>query len=250
MEDVRQLIAKSADLPEGRGDRFSGYAVMGVTFSSGNVLALRCFGASSVGPAYTSVWHRDPGGGWTFHQNVPPGQSCPRYFGAAIDENTTGPIRIEWTGPREFRVTVEPPGDIVWDVRLSATFATRAMNAVARMLPSSWWEKKIVLQIMGACARWVLGTGKMQLTGLTPNGQRFTASPRTIWRIDQSRAVIRGVDAGSPAPLAAQASLGDFRIPQRGIFALADAVLEGQVDAEAQGSAAWLHSGGCGNSVR
>ena len=82
-------------IPDGSGDRFSGYAVIGLPFSSGHILALRCFEASSLG-AYTSVWHRDPKGRWTFHQNVPPEQSCPRYFGAAISENTIEAIRIEW----------------------------------------------------------------------------------------------------------------------------------------------------------
>ncbi len=107
-------------IPDGSGDRFSGYAVIGQPFSSGHVLALRCFEASSLGTAYTSVWHRDPNGRWTFHQNVPPEQSCPRYFGAAITENTTQAIRIEWTDRRRFRVTVDAPGEIVWEIAACA----------------------------------------------------------------------------------------------------------------------------------
>jgi hypothetical protein len=94
-------------IPDGTGDRFSGYAVIGLPFSSGHVLAHRYFAASSLGTAYTSVWHRDPKGRWTFHQNVPPEQSCPRYFGAAIAENTTEPIRIDWIDSRRFCVTVD-----------------------------------------------------------------------------------------------------------------------------------------------
>ncbi len=83
-------------IPDGSGDRFSGYAIFGLPFSSGHVLALRCFAASSLGAAYTSVWHRDPKGRWNFHQNVSPELACPRYFGAAITQNTTSPIRIDW----------------------------------------------------------------------------------------------------------------------------------------------------------
>jgi hypothetical protein len=41
-------------IPDGRGDRFSGYAVIGLPFSSGHVLALRCFPASSLGAACSS----------------------------------------------------------------------------------------------------------------------------------------------------------------------------------------------------
>jgi hypothetical protein len=214
-------------IPAGGGDRFSGYAVIGLPFSSGHVLALRCFEASSLGTAYTSIWHRDPKGRWTFHQNVRPEQSCPRYFGAAIAENTMEPIRIEWTDGRRFCVTVNAPGEIVWEVRLSPTLSTRMMSAAASAMPASWWGKRVVLSMMEMAARWVLGTGEMRLTGRTPNGQAFTAMPRWIWRIAESRATIRGVDAGSPAPLAKQAMLGDFCIPQRGIFAVVTAVLEG-----------------------
>ena len=215
-------------IPKGSGDRFSGYAVIGLPFSSGHVLALRRIEASSVVESYTSVWHRDPKGRWTFHQNVPPEQSCPRYFGAAISENTREPIRIDWTGSRQFCVTVDAPGEIVWDVRLAPTPATRMMNAAASAMPSSWWGKRPVLTTMETAARWILGTGQMNLTGYTPNGHLFTAAPRLVWSIAESRATIRGVDTGAPAPLPKQAVLGDFRLPQRGIFAIFTSILDGQ----------------------
>ncbi|HET9322086.1 MAG TPA: hypothetical protein VFO27_19990, partial [Bryobacteraceae bacterium] len=47
--------------PDDSGDRFSGYAVIGLPFSLGQVLALwgrRVFGRGSV-------WHREPNGRWT-----------------------------------------------------------------------------------------------------------------------------------------------------------------------------------------
>ncbi len=62
MSDPRGLverIERGIELPEGVDERFSGYGVMGLPFASGHILALRRFPASSVGPAYTSVWHRD-----------------------------------------------------------------------------------------------------------------------------------------------------------------------------------------------
>ncbi|GEM_PF-926087 len=230
-------------VPGGGGDRFSGYAVLGLPFSSGHVLALRRIEASSIGAAYTSVWQRDPDGRWTFHQNVPPEQSCPRYFGAAISEHTTEPIRIDWSDGHRFRVTVGAPGEIMWDVRLAATPATRIMNAAASVMPSRWWEKRVVLSAMEAAARSILGTGQMNLTGRTPNGHAFMGIPRMIWRIAESRATIRGVDVGTPAPLDQQATLGDFRIPQRGIFALFTSVLEGQGNGGASGGVLAHQSG-------
>jgi hypothetical protein len=233
--DFAHSIGRFA-IPHGSGDRFSGYAVIGLPFSSGHVLALRRFEASSVGSAYTSVWHRDPEGRWTSHQNVPPEQSCPRYFGAAITGNTTEPIRIDWTDQRRLCITVDAPGEIVWDIRLAPTLATRMMDTAASAMPSSWWGKRSVLSTMETAARWILGTGEMKLTGYTPNGQVFTGIPRLIWSIAESRATIRGVDAGAPGPLPKQAMLGDFCIPQRGIFAIFTSVLEGQGNGGANAS--------------
>jgi hypothetical protein len=138
MKEPRDF-ARSIDtstLPAGSGDRFSGYAVLGLPFLSGHVLALRRVETSSIGMAYTSVWQRDPDGRWTFHQNVLPDQSCARYFGAAISENTTEPIRIDWSESHRFRVMVGAKGEIVWHVRLAATPATRTMNAAASLMPS------------------------------------------------------------------------------------------------------------------
>jgi hypothetical protein len=73
-ECVRQ-IEVVALLPSGGGDRFAGYVVIG-SFRSGHVLAFRRFPPSSLGPGYTSIWHRDPNGRWTFYSTVAPGRSC------------------------------------------------------------------------------------------------------------------------------------------------------------------------------
>jgi hypothetical protein len=62
---------RHSELPPGSEERFFGYGVIGLTFLSGHVLALRRFPASSIGPGYRSVWHRDPRGRWTFHQDQP-----------------------------------------------------------------------------------------------------------------------------------------------------------------------------------
>ena len=55
----RQLQAHPR-LPDGDDERFTGYGVMGMPFASGHYLALRDMVASSVGPAYRAIWHRDP----------------------------------------------------------------------------------------------------------------------------------------------------------------------------------------------
>jgi hypothetical protein len=91
-------IEQHARLPLGTGERFTGYGVMGLPFASGHVLAMRRFPASSIGPAYTSVWHRDPAGRCDFWQNQPGDQACSatsarRWPGrAGRTSNWTGPV--------------------------------------------------------------------------------------------------------------------------------------------------------------
>jgi hypothetical protein len=219
-------IEEDASLPSGSSDRFAGYAVIGLPFRSGHVLALRRFPASSLGPGYTSIWHRDPGGNWTFYSTVAPEQSCSRYFGSEVNENLYAQVRIEWSGPEEFRVTAECSRPLIWEVKVTTTIASRLLNFVARRVPDSWWQKRFMLRLMGFAARYLLGTGEMNLAGRTPNGQEFIANPQQVWLVKSSRAVVNGADIGPLGPLATQARLNEFLIPQRGIFARARAFLE------------------------
>ena len=222
--EIIQKIEKSASLPPGKGDRFAGYAVIGLPFRSGHVLALRRFPASSVGPGYTSVWHRSPAGNWTFYSTVPPEQGCSRYFGGQIQQDVVGPIDIVWIGPAQFRVLI---GDALrWEVTLTESLLSRLMNALARLVPEAWWQKRIMLKVMGHAAQLVLGTGKMNLAGRTPNGHEFIANPQQVWLIDSSHAVVNELDVGPVGPLNQQASLNEFLIPQRGVFAVARAFLD------------------------
>src|SRR3712207_6921241 len=84
---IRHLETAAA-LPAGTEERFAGYGIMGLPFASGHVLALRRFPASSIGPGYASVWHRDPAGAWTFYADVDPHLSCSRFFGNADRKST------------------------------------------------------------------------------------------------------------------------------------------------------------------
>lgn len=58
----RAIETEHAGLPGGDEERFSSWGVMGLPFRSGNILAFRRFPASSIGPGYSAVWHRDPTG--------------------------------------------------------------------------------------------------------------------------------------------------------------------------------------------
>jgi hypothetical protein len=224
--ELIQNIEKNSSLPAGNGDRFAGYAVIGLPFRSGHVLALRRFPVSSLGPGYTSIWHRDPAEKWTFYSSAAPEQSCSRYFGSQVEENVHSQVRIEWVGPNEFRVVAEGSRPLTWEIKVTQTVATRPMNAAARLIPEAWWQKRFMLRVMGFAARFLLGTGKLNLAGRTPNGQEFIANPQQFWLVQSSRAVLNGMDIGPVGALPTQARLNDFLIPQRGIFAIARAFLE------------------------
>jgi hypothetical protein len=223
--DLAELTEIDPAVPAGDGDRFSGYGVMGQPFRSGHVLALRRFPASSLGYGYSSVWHRDPNGKWTFWSDNSPDASCARFFGRAVEWVRVAPIRITWSGPRRFRVVVGD-GAIDWSVELVATPATLLLSAVEACLPAGVWQRPAVTRVMGLIAGPLLGVGEVRLTGQVPNGQRFTASPHQTWMVGRSKATVDGVAIGPPGPLEQQAFLGDFAIPQRGVFMIGQSVLE------------------------
>ena len=243
---IIEALERDAPLPDGAGDRFSGYAIVGLPFRSGHVLALRRFPASSIGPGYTAVWHRDPSGRWTFYPTVPPEVSCARYFGGAVERNVVTPVDIAWLDSMSFTVFVGTA--MRWHVTLGASFATRLLNTLAGVIPEHAWKKPEVLRLTGVAARTTLGAGRLNLTGLTPNGYRFIGVPRRWWSIESSHAVVDGVSLGAAGPLVNQASLGDFLLPQRGLFAVAQTRFElSPSPAGAYGSRA--ESGECPASI-
>lgn len=221
MRSPREHAAESErhpQLPPGSEERVAGYGVMGQPFASGHVLGLRRWTASSVGEQFASVWHRDPSGSWRFYESAQPQVACSRWFGHGVEESVVVPIEVQWDGPEQLHVTA---GEIVdWHLTLAASPMTRVMSAMGGSLPLAAWRSPRMLGAMGAMASATLGVGKVSMTGLTANGLPFDANPMRIWRVVDSRATIDGADAGPPAPLPEQARLGDFWIPQRGIFAM------------------------------
>jgi hypothetical protein len=218
-------IEHNVSLPPGSTERFTGYGVMGLPFQSGHVLAMRRFVATSVGPAYTSVWHRNPAGDWVFYADTHPRRSCPRYFGATASSAIETDIRLTWTTPSRLSITM-PDLSFEWDVEVRPTAATRLMNTVGGLLPRPAWLNPRVLTGMELMAGPLLGVGRVGLHGRVPNGQRFIANPRVLWAVANSSARLAERDFGSMGPVTPQAQLGDFWIPQRGMFAIGDAYFD------------------------
>jgi hypothetical protein len=208
-------------LPSGDDDRFVGFGVMGLPFSSGHYLALRQFPATSFASAYASVWHRDPDGTWTFYATTPGEQSCSRYLGSATPNDPVQcDIDISWVTP--WSLLVQMPGLLEWTVDMRASVATRLLSTVSGWLPARAWTNRSILEVISRIAGPTLGVGDIRLAGITPNGQYFMVAPRTIWAVTDSRAVLRGEDLGRMEALGEQAVLGDFHLPQRGICVVVD----------------------------
>jgi hypothetical protein len=216
------LVAEAEDRrdpPDGGGERFAGYGVMGLPFANGHVLAMRRFPASSIGPAYTSIWHRDPGGRWEFWQDQPDDRACSRYFSAAVADTCHVAIGLEWTAPATMRLAV-PELDFQWSATMASSPVTRFLNAVGSVLPERAWTNRRALLALGPVAGAALRAGRVGLYGSVPNGQRFIANPLEVWLVVDATARLAGESFGPTGALVEQARLGDFWIPQRGVFAL------------------------------
>ncbi len=206
--------------PEGAGQEwFAGFGVMGLPFSSGHVLGLRCWSRSSVGPPYTSVWHRAPDGRWSFWSTAPAEVSCTRYTGELSDDTRQTDIDLRWPAADRLCVRSADP-ELTWDLTFRTTTTSRVLSAMSSRLPSWVTTRRGVLRVMGPTAGLVLGAGRLAMTGHMPNGQQFRLVPSAIWPVAASTAVLAGEDLGVPEPLAHQATIGDFRIPQRGLLAV------------------------------
>lgn len=210
--------------PAGAGERFVGYVVMGTPLAGGHYLALRVMLASTVGPAYRAVWHRDPAGSWAIYTTTRPEQSCPRYFGAQARSETVPAIDVDWTSPWELRVRMGTRLD--WRIELGATPATRLMSGMGTAMPAAAWRSGPVLGAMGPVAGPALRVGKVRLRGRVPNGQWFTAAPVRVWRVTGGHARLDGLDLPAAGVLDGQARMADFWMPRRGIFSTGLAAFE------------------------
>ena len=223
---MARAIEGGTRLKPGPAERFRGFAVMGVPFASGHVLAMRKFPASSVGPGYTSVWHRDPEGAWTMWVDSEPLHACPRYFGSGVERVVRAPIDVSWPGETRMIVRIQEERVLDWEIILASTPTTRFLSAVGKATPDVLWRRRSVLSAMAAVAGPMLRVGRLSLHGNAPNGQWFKANPKSICAVIGGRALLDGADLGGLGPLPETAALGDFVIPRRGIFAVGQALFE------------------------
>jgi hypothetical protein len=146
-------------------------------------------------------------------------QACSRYFGSALAETRRARIELDWPGESTLRVAI-PEAGFTWTMTMKSSPVTRALSALGARLPDRMWNAGPVLAVMGPAAGVALRAGRVAMAGRAPNGQGFVANPLRIWLIPTSTASVGDQQFGAPAALGRQARLGDFWIPQRGVFAI------------------------------
>lgn len=203
--------------PDADAEGCVGYGAMGLPFADGDTLAFRRVAASSIGPAYTSVWYRDSRGRWAMFVDGDPHLACPRYFGTALTRTVRTEVRLEWTGPRSLAVTV-PREQLDWAIRLEPRARTRAWNALARLLPRGAFMTQASAVLLGALAGRVLGIPPLQLHGRAPNGQWLAIRPDRLWAVTASAAVVAGRELGPLGARHGGVRLGDLVLPTHGLF--------------------------------
>jgi hypothetical protein len=69
-----------------------------------------------------------------------------------------------------------------------------------------------------------LGMGHIQLNGVMPSGHRGHLMPEQMFFIDEARATLNGTDLGRPVRLPSNPTIGEFRLPSRGVLVKGGAV--------------------------
>jgi hypothetical protein len=223
------LASRLSNLPQMRGhapwphhEYVKGWGVFGLPFDSGHVLALRVFPENDFGP-YKSLWLRDPEGNWSIHvDGARLDTACPRYYGAACKRTGFAHLELTWTGPATLQVTMDEPA-LAWTLTASSTTYLDCLNALSAALPMATWRPRALLRARERLAR-MLGIGEIELSGVMPSGHTGTLMPKQMYFIEESRAVLGGMDLGHPTHLAQCPRIGGVPLPARGMLAIGEAV--------------------------
>ncbi|MGE0600913.1 MAG: hypothetical protein AB7J35_16660 [Dehalococcoidia bacterium] len=195
-------------------ESFDGFAILGVSFRSGHTLAFRSFAHSSVGPAFSSVWMREPGGDWRIFSTAPAGVSDADYWRPALFDQVE--IHEEWLDPWTLRVAI-PAIRMEWTTEFAESRLSNFVSAVISRMPAFFVRSAPGSGLISRVAGRVLNSGKLRLRGIAPNGQRFMARPGAVWHVQGSEAQIGDFHLGDPVTPRSQHRLADFWIPVRPI---------------------------------
>lgn len=199
-----------------------GWGVFGLPFDSGHVLALRVFPQSSFGP-YRTLWHRDPVGRWSIYADAKHVEhACPRYYGPACEYVGPARINLEWTGPRTLHITVDAPA-LDWTVTAARSPLMGLLNPLSAVMPLSSWRPRALVRARERLAQ-ALGMGRLKMSGVMPSGHSGLLMPQRMYLVNQSSAVLGGVDLGAPTRLRENPTIGGVPLPARAVLAIGQAM--------------------------
>lgn len=199
-----------------------GWGVFGLPFDSGHVLALRVFPQGSFGP-YRTIWHRDPDGHWSIYADAPRVElACPRYYGSACEYVGAARIELQWTGPRTLHVTMDQPA-LEWTVTATRSPLMGVLNPLSAVMPLSSWRPPTLVRARERLAQ-ALGMGRLRMSGVMPSGHTGLLMPERMYLVNESSAVLDGVDLGRPTRLSETPEIGGVPLPARGVLAIGQAM--------------------------
>jgi hypothetical protein len=207
---LHRLAEGSAYSTNEARERLQGLAVLGVTFESGHVLALRHFEQTNAGPGFTALWMREPNGDWHFFSTNPPERSCAKYVLPELADQTH--VHTNWTDDRTLRVDV-PAISLRWYIEFAESRRTRFVSAVMRRVPASVLGTRGGSTVAGLGARMGLGADGLRFAGDVATGQIFHGIPRQVWQVSRSNAAANTFDFGPMVQRNQQEKFGDFYIP-------------------------------------
>jgi hypothetical protein len=226
MLDLRGLLA---EIPEMKGhapgkdqEYVNGWGIFALPFESGDVLALRVFPQNDFSP-YRALWHRDPSGRWAIYVDGSRlDTSCPRYFGSVCEYTGFAGIDVTWAARNSLRIRMTDPS-LDWTVTAHSTRVLTLVNAVSAKLPLASWRPQTLVRARERMAH-RLGMGHIQLNGVMPSGHIGHLMPERMFFIDEARATLNGADLGRPVRLSSNPTIGEFRLPSRGVLVKGGAV--------------------------
>jgi hypothetical protein len=216
---------------DGHGVVLDGFGLMSLVLDSGHVLAFRRITGSSMGPPFTSVWHRDPDGRWTLHINVSPTRSYARYFGGAMDAVEQSEIDVVWKRHHELSIYVRA-ARLHLTLRLAASSGTRLATAAAALLPARLWQVDASAALVGRAAGSALRAGPLVLHGSTLDGHHYQIRPRAFWRVEAAAVALGCGDLGGMVEPADAPAFGGYVMPRRPLFVVGSAHFQRRGDGQ------------------
>lgn len=184
----------------GNGEHYTGYGAPALAFRSGDVLAFHRVTASSAGPPFVELWHRDPDGRWTFHATVSPGRCIARHFTDPLTGVRSDDIEVRWTDDSALAVTARH-ARIRLALRLAGAPVASAASAMAAMVPQSVWSLPLAVRAASTLAGSSMMSGLLPVQGTTTAGDTFLIRPLRFWQVDGVACVLGGRDPGPLEPL-------------------------------------------------